>query len=64
MAVVIAAASLGLGYYIEQQLRPYRAFHLFTAQERGWRDQAFEVGLYASAVAILLLVVARLLRRV
>ena len=63
LAVLIAAAALGIGYFIESQLRPYRLFFLFPSRERGWRDQAFEIALYAGVAAILLAVIARSIRR-
>lgn len=64
IALLVAVAALGIGYYIQVQLRPYRLFHVFTATERGWRDQAFEVALYSCVAAGFLFVIARALRRI
>lgn len=64
VALLVGVAALGIGYYIQVQLRPYRLFHIFTSTERGWRDQAFEVALYSCIAAGILFLIARAMRRV
>ena len=62
-AVLIALAALGAGYYIEHRLRPYRILSPFTSEQRGWRDQAFEVALYAGLIALAVILLVHVLLR-
>lgn len=51
LAVLIGAAALVIGFYIDYQLRKYGVLgDIFGGKERGWRDQAFGVGMW-SAIA-------------
>ena len=63
VVLLVGLAALAIGYYIQVQLRAYRIFHLFTATERSWRDQAFEVALYSCIAAGVLFLGVRLIRR-
>lgn len=63
LAVMIGLASLGAGIYLEYRLRPYRIFHPFTGTQRGWRDQAFEIAMWSVIAAGILMVLARLVRK-
>lgn len=63
-ALFIGLAALGIGIYIEYKLRPYRIFHAFTSEQRGWRDQAFEIAIYACCAAVVLFLLAKLVRRI
>jgi len=62
LSLAVCFISLGIGYYIQVQLRPYRIFYPFTSTERAWRDQAFDVAMISFIVAVGLLLVARKLR--
>jgi hypothetical protein len=62
-AIVIAVTALAAGYYIQYRLRPFRILYPFTSTQRGWRDQAFEVALYAGLAAILLVILARVAKK-
>ena len=62
--MVIAALALAGGYFIQYKLRPYRILYPFTSEQRGWRDQAFEVALYSAIAAVALILMARLVRKI
>ena len=51
LAILIAIAALVIGFYIDYQLRKYGILgDMFGTKEKGWRDQAFGVGMW-SAIA-------------
>ena len=51
-AILIAIAALVIGFYIDYQLRQYGILgDLFGAKQKGWRDQAFGVGMWSAIAA-------------
>ena len=51
LAILIAIAALVIGFYIDYQLRKYGILgDMFGTKEKGWRDQAFGIGMW-SAIA-------------
>ena len=62
-ALLIALAAMSAGYYVEHRLRPYRILSPFTSEQRGWRDQAFELALYSGLIAITVILLVHVLLR-
>jgi hypothetical protein len=64
VAILIAIAALVIGFYIDYQLRKYGVLgDMFGAREKGWRDQAFGVGMWSAIAGVGLFMIASVLRR-
>lgn len=64
LAILIALAALVLGFYIDYQLRKYGVLgDMFGTKEKGWRDQAFGVGMWSAIAGLGMFMVASVVRR-
>ena len=62
-ALLVSVVALGIGYYIEYRLRPFRILSPFTSTERGWRDIAYELALYSFLIALAIILLVHVLRK-
>ena len=64
LAVLIAIAALVIGFYIDYQLRKYGLLgDMFGTREKGWRDQAFGIGMWSAIAGLGMFMLAGLVRR-
>ena len=64
LAILIAIAALVIGFYIDYQLRQYGILgDMFGTREKGWRDQAFGVGVWSAIAGLGMFMLASVARR-
>lgn len=64
LAILIAIAALVIGFYIDYQLRKYGILgDMFGTRERGWRNEAFGVGIWSAIAALGMFMLASVVRR-
>ena len=63
LAVLVGAASLALGLYIQHELDKYGVISVLAVKQRGWRDEAFQVALWSGLVFVVLMLLSAAIRR-